>query len=406
MIPIPPTIPHPLSPLNRPQSTISGVPPAADADSPPSQSSTPVPYDPSKNVVSCKWIFRIKRKADESVDRYKARLVAKFTKRSGVDFHLTFSPVVKPTIVRIMLDVPFRFHWPLRQFDVNNAFLQAGFIFILVHVDDIIVIGSNPINVNKVIASVAYRLSIKDLGNLNYFLGVNVVRNTNDIILSQATYINEILNNKLMADCKSANTLMSVSELLKLNDGALLTDVTRCRRVLGRLQYLSFTRPDISYAVNKLSQFMQSPSDLHWKAVKRVLRYLHGTIKFGLRVSPNFDFNLCIYSNADWAKDLTDRSSISSYILFLDRNHISWSSKKQKNIARSSTEAEYRVVANALAELLWVRNLLLEMQIHVRHTPTIYCDNIGVTYLSENPGLHSRMKHIEVDFHFVCNHVE
>ncbi|OIT03085.1 retrovirus-related pol polyprotein from transposon tnt 1-94 [Nicotiana attenuata] len=199
---------------------------------------------------------------------------------------------------------------------------------------------------------------------------------------------------------------MSNSDLLKLNDGADLTDATRYRRVLGRLQYLSFTRLDISYAVNKLSQFMQSPSDLHWKAVKRVLRYLRGTIQFGLRVSPNCDFNLHMYSDADWAGDLTDRSSTSGYILFLDRNPISWSSKKQKIAARSSTEAEYRAIANALAELLWVKNLLLEMKLPIKDTPTIYCDNIGVTYLSENPGLHSRMKHVEVDFHFVRNHVQ
>lgn len=118
--------------------------------------------------------------------------------------------------------------------------------------------------------------------------------------------------------------------------------------------------------------------------MKRVLRYLRGTIQFGLRVSSNLDFNLHMYSDADWARDLTDRSSTSCYILFLGRNYINWSSKKQKNIARSSTEAEHRVVANALAELLWVRNLLLEMKLPVSDTPTIYCDNISVTYLSEN----------------------
>nr|XP_016511091.1 PREDICTED: uncharacterized mitochondrial protein AtMg00810-like [Nicotiana tabacum] len=246
----------------------------------------------------------------------------------------------------------------------NSLFIRnsnAGFMFILVYVDDIIVTGSNSITVNEVIAPLASRFSIKYLGNLSYFLGVEVVQNADDIILSQATYINEILNDELMVDCKSANTPISASELLKLNDGALLTDATRYRRVLGRLQYLSFTRSDISYVVNKLSQFMQSPSNLHWKVVKRVLRYLHGTIKFGLRVSPNFDFNLRMYSDADWAGDLTDRSFTSSYILFLDSNPISWSFKKQKIVARSSTEAEYRVVANALTELLWVRNLLLEM---------------------------------------------
>ena len=97
--------------------------------------------------------------------------------------------------------------------------------------------------------------------------------------------MNEILNDEVMTDCKSVNTPMSASELLTLSDGTYLTDATRYRRVLGRLQYMSFTRPDIAYAVNKLSQFMQALSDLHWKAVKRVLRYLRGTIQLGLRVS-------------------------------------------------------------------------------------------------------------------------
>uniref|UniRef100_A0A1S3XAK2 Uncharacterized mitochondrial protein AtMg00810-like n=1 Tax=Nicotiana tabacum TaxID=4097 RepID=A0A1S3XAK2_TOBAC len=275
-----------------------------------------------------------------------------------------------------------------------------------VYVDDIIVTGSNPITVNDIIDFLASRFSIKDLGNLHYFLGVEVIRSSDEIILSQANYVNEILSDELMSYCKSAKTPMSASKLLKLNDGAQLIDATRYRRVLGRLQYLSFTRLGIAYAVNKLSQFMQSPSDLHWKAVKPVLRYLRGTLQFGLRVSPKFDFYLHMYSDADWARDLTDRSSTSGYILFLGPNPISWSSKKQKTVTRLSTEAEYRAVTNALAELLWVRNLLLEMQLLVRDISTIYCDNIGVTYLSKNHVLHSRMKHVEVDFHFVRNHVE
>ncbi|XP_019254303.1 PREDICTED: uncharacterized protein LOC109233019 [Nicotiana attenuata] len=241
----------------------------------------------------------------------------------------------------------------------NSLFVRisnAGFMFILVYVDDIIVTGSNPITVNEVIASLSSRFSLKDMGNLHYFLGVEVIRSSDDIILSQANYANEILNAEMMSDYKSAKTPMSNSELLKPNDGAQLIDETHYRRVLGKLQYMSFTRPDISYAVNKLSQ------------------YLRGTIQFGLRVTPNCDFNMHMYSDADWAGDLTDRSSTSGYILFFDRNPISWSSKKQKTVARTSTETEYRAVANALAELLWIRNLLLEMKLPVRDTPTIYSE--------------------------------
>ncbi|KAH0773323.1 hypothetical protein KY290_010460 [Solanum tuberosum] len=194
---------------------------------------------------------------------------------------------------------------------------------------------------------------------------------------------------------------MSASELLVLSDSTHLTDATRYRRVLGRLQYLSFTRPDIAYAVNKLSQFMQAPSDLHWKAVKRILRYLCGTIHLSLRVTPIDDFNLHVYSDADWGGDITDRVSTSGYILFLGHNPISWSSKKQTTISRSSTESEYSAVANALSETLWVTNLLNELRFLVHQLPTIYCDNLGATFLSKNLVLYSRVKHAAVDFHFV-----
>ncbi|KAF3650885.1 hypothetical protein FXO37_18258 [Capsicum annuum] len=280
-----------------------------------------VPPDPTKNIVSCKWLFRIKRKANGFIDRYKARLVAKgFTQRPDIDFHKTFSPVVKPTTVSIIVSVALRHNWTLRQLDVNNAFLQGnldeevymaqppgftnddkpthicrlrkaiyglkqapwawynaltgylssiGFIktkseaslldrqglgdtmFILVYVDDIIVTGSNTFQVDQVITSLASKFSVKDLGNLHYFLGVEVIRSSDGLILTQANYVNEIMNDELMTDCKSVHTPMSGSELITLSDGTHLTDATRYRRVLGRLQYLSFTRPYIAYAVNK-----------------------------------------------------------------------------------------------------------------------------------------------------------
>ncbi|KAH0683011.1 hypothetical protein KY289_020763 [Solanum tuberosum] len=231
-------------------------------------------------------------------------------------------------------------------------------LFVLVYVDDIIVTGSNTSSVNQ-----------------------------------------------LMTDCKSFNTPMSPSELLTLSDGTHLNDATRYRRVLGRLQYLSFTRPDIAYAVNKLFQFIQAPSDLHWKAVKRVILYLRGTIQLGLRVTPINDFNLHVYSDADSGGDISDKVSTSGYILFLGHNPISWSSKKQNIVSRSSIESEYRAVADAFSETLWVTNLLNELRFPVHQLPTIYCDNLGAIFLSKNHVLHSRVKHAAVDFHFVRHHV-
>ncbi|OIT21145.1 retrovirus-related pol polyprotein from transposon tnt 1-94, partial [Nicotiana attenuata] len=261
-----------------------------------------VRHDPQKNIVSCKWLYRLKRKVDGTIDRYKARLVAKgFTQHRGIDFHATFSLVVKPTTVRLVLSIAFQQNWPIRQLDVNNAFLQGhleeevymvqppGFedeqfpshsesdaslfirkvsnnvLYVLVYVDDIIITGSHSSYVNQAIYCIAGRFSIKDLGNLNFFLRVEVLCVADGITLSQSNYISEILSEENMKDCNSAKTPMSSSEVLQQNNGAEPTDATRYRRVLGKLQYLSFTRPDISFLVNKLSQFMHSPSEVHKK---------------------------------------------------------------------------------------------------------------------------------------------
>lgn len=153
-------------------------------------------------------------------------------------------------------------------------------MYLLVYVDDIIITDSDTSMVNQVISSLAARFSVKDLGNLNYFLGVKVIRKTDHIILSQSNYISDILHEEKMVDCKSAKTPMSPTQVHKINDGGLLADATTYRRVIEKHQYLSFTYPDICFSVNKLSQFIQTPSKTHWKAVKRVLWYLQGTTHF------------------------------------------------------------------------------------------------------------------------------
>ncbi|XP_019259515.1 PREDICTED: uncharacterized protein LOC109237644 [Nicotiana attenuata] len=147
---------------------------------------------------------------------------------------------------------------------------------------------------------------------------------------------------------------MSSSEVLQQNDGVEPTGATCYKRVLGKLQYLSFTHSDISFSMNKLSQFMHSPSEVHWKALKQVLRYLQGTMQFFLRIQIDNDFKLHMYSDADWAVDASDRASTTGYIPFFGKNLLSWSQRKQRIVARSSTEAEYRAISSALAERNWV----------------------------------------------------
>lgn len=435
-----------------------------------------VPPAPGQNVIDTKWIFTLKYLPNGQIDRYKARLVARgFNQKYGLDYAETFSPVIKSTTVRLVLEQAVRHDWCIRQLDVNNAFLQgtlqdevyvsqppgfvdqdrphhvcrlrkalyglkqaprawyeelkhtllaAGFrnsvadtslfvythgghqVFILVYVDDIVVTGSSNALVDQFIHLLATRFSIKDLGNLSYFLGIEVTRTSSGLHLMQRKYIQDLLTKTKMLDAKSVSTPLASHPKLTLASGTMLSNPTDYRMVVGSLQYLAFTRPDIAYAVNKLSQFMHRPTDDHWQAAKRVLRYLAGTASHGILVRKNSPLSLHAYSDADWAGDPDDYVSTNAYIIYLGATPISWSAKKQNGVARSSTEAEYRAVANTASELRWVCSLLSELGINLPAAPVIYCDNVGATYLCANPVFHSRMKHVALDYHFIRNNVQ
>lgn len=151
---------------------------------------------------------------------------------------------------------------------------------------------------------------------------------------------------------------------------------------------------------------MQKPTSLHLQHLKRILRYIKQTINHGLMLHKAETNNLLAYSDADWGGNSDDRTSTSAYIIFFGGNPISWLSRKQRTIARSSTEAEYHVVATTTAELMWLQNLLHELKIPMVAPPLLKCDNVGATYLCSNLILHSRMKHISLDYHFVREQVQ
>jgi histone deacetylase 1/2 len=165
------------------------------------------------------------------------------------------------------------------------------------------------------------------------------------------------------------------------------------------------TRPDISFAVNKVCQFLHAPTTSHWAAVKRILRYLKQSTKFGLKIGKSPSLLVSAFSDADWAGCLDDRRSTGGFVVFFGSNLVSWSARKQATVSRSSTEAEYKAVANATAEIMWIQTLLMELGIHAPRAAKLWCDNIGAKYLSANPVFHARTKHIEVDYHFVRERV-
>jgi hypothetical protein len=280
-------------------------------------------------------------------------------------------------------------------------------IYLLVYVDDIIVTSSSSSAVDALLCDLRSEFALKDLGKLQYFLGIQVDRSTDGLCLSQERYASDILHRAGMSKCKSASTPLATTGKLSVTTGDPLKEeeASKYRSIVGGLQYLTLTRPDISFAVNKVCQFLHSPTTLHMEAVKRVLRYVQGTLNVGLKFHRSSSLQASAFSDADWAGCPDDRRSTGGFAIYLGANLVSWSSRKQPTVSRSSTEAEYKALANATAEIIWVQSILRELGIKQSEVAVLWCDNLGAKYLSANPTFHGRMKHVEVDYHFVRERV-
>jgi histone deacetylase 1/2 len=186
--------------------------------------------------------------------------------------------------------------------------------------------------------------ALKNLGPLHYFLGIEMNKVHDGIVLSQEKYANDLLNRVNMKICKPVDTPLSVSEKLSVVDGEPLSseDSTRYRSIVGALQYITLTRPDIAFSVNKVCNFLHAPTTVHWISMKRILRYLQGTTSLGLRLSKSSSTSVSAFSDADWAGCPDDRRSTGDFAVFLGSKLISWSARKQATVSRSSTEAEYK----------------------------------------------------------------
>ncbi|GJW71000.1 ribonuclease H-like domain-containing protein [Tanacetum coccineum] len=349
---------------------------------------TLVPRPPDTNIVCCMWLFRHKYLADGKLGRYKARLVANgSTQLEGVDLDVKngfldgdlfetvymhqpsgFRDSAHPDYVCLLQ----RYLYGLKQ--ASRAWFQrfasyitrAGFshshcdsslfiyrqgidtAYLLLYVDDIVLTASSEGLLQQIIGSLHQEFAMTDLGPLNYFLGISVTRDSLCLFLSQNKYAIEILEKTHMVSCNPSRTPIDTESKLG-DDGDPSSDPTLYQSLAGSLQYLTFTRPDISYAVQQL--FSSSTTDL------------------------------VAYSDADWAGCPTTRRSTSGYCVFLGNNLLSWSAKRQPTLSRSNGEAEYHGVANAVAETCWLRNLLRELHTPLSCATLVYCDNVRVLHV-------------------------
>ena len=282
-----------------------------------------------------------------------------------------------------------------------------GRTLLLLYVDDMIITGDDSEYIAFVKARLREQFLMTDLGPLRYFLGIEVSSTSDGFYISQEKYIQDLLARAALGDERTIETPMELHVQLRPTDGIPLSDPTRYRHLVGSLVYLAVTRPDISYPVHILSQFVSAPTSVHYSHLLRVLRYLRGTISRRLFYPRSGSLQLQAYSDATWASDPTDRKSLSAYCVFLGGSLIAWKTKKQTAVSRSSTEAELRAIASATAEVKWLRWLLEDFGVSAAAAPTLLSsDSTGAISIARDPARHELSKHIGTDAFFTREAVQ
>ena len=430
-----------------------------------------------KNPVSCRWVFTLKYKHDGSIDRHKARLVARgYTQTYGIDYQETFVPVAKLNTIRILISLAVNLDWPLQQYDIKNAFLHGDLkediymtippgygdsttkgkvcklqkalyglkqsprawfgrftqtmktlgykqgngehtlffkrssptllTLLIVYVDDIIITGNNSTEILSLEEQLDQNFQVKRLGPLKYFLGIEFDRSSDRILMTQQKYILDLLEETKHTQCRTSDTPIEANHRLTLDDNDPKIEITSYQKLIGKLLYLSHTRPDICFTVNVLSQFMHSPRNSHFQAANRVLRYLKGTTGLGLTYRKVGRIDLTLYTDSDFAGSRMDYRSTTGYCTFLGGNLVTWRSKKQNLISKSTTEAEFCAMSKGIDEVMWIRNLLEELQIPYIMPVAIRCDNKSAISIAHDPVYHDRMKHVNIDRFYIQDHLE
>ncbi|GJY12595.1 putative ribonuclease H-like domain-containing protein [Tanacetum coccineum] len=278
-------------------------------------------------------------------------------------------------------------------------------LLVQVYVDDIIFGSTKKQMSNEFETLMHNKFQMSSMGELSFFLGLQVKQKSDGIFISQDKYVAEILKKFDFASVKTASTPMETNKALVKDEEAEDVDVHLYRSMIGSLMYLTASRPDIMFAVCACARFQVTPKTSHFNAVKRIFRYLKGQPKLGLWYPRDSPFDLEAFSDSDYAGASLDRKSTTGGCQFLGKRLISWQCKKQTIVANSTTEAEYVAAANCCGQVLWIQNQMLDYGFNFMNTK-IYIDNESTICVVKNPVSHSKTKHIEIRHHFIRDSYE
>eukprot|EP00253_Pinus_taeda_P014745 PITA_14745 len=293
--------------------------------------------------------------------------------------------------VCLVLSLVASFKWEVHQMDVKSAFLHGD-----LHEE---IYMEQPIGFIQTDSSLVCRLKNPFMVS-SKLLGL-VLQSKEGISLSQSKYACDLLRHFHMEDCKLAPSPFQSGVKLSITCTSPEIDATLYYQLVGKLLYLTHTRPNLSFVVGLVAQFMQTPRESHWKASKRILRYVRGTVQFGIHYSAEASPLLVGFTDSDWAGDPDDQNSTVGYVFTLGSGPITWACKKQGAISLFSAEAEYHGAVEASKEALWLRQILSEFGFQLQHPTTLWCDNQSAIQLCKDQVQHQRSKHIELHMHFI-----
>lgn len=277
----------------------------------------------------------------------------------------------------------------------------TNILVISLYVDDLFITGSNLEQVEQFKLEMKKVFEMTDLGLMSYFLGIEIKQSQDEVFICQKKYAKEILKRFHMEDCKAVKTPMNQKEKLVKDDGSAKVDEAEFRSLIGCLMYLTATRPDILNAVSILSRFMHCPNETHMRVAKRVIRYIKGTWNYGVKFLRQKEMELFGFSDSDWGGSIDDMKSTSGYCFCLGSGMFSWSSRKQETVAQSTAEAEFIAATSAVNQALWLRKILVDLNLERKQSTEILVDNQAAIAISKNPVFHGKTKHFNIKLFFV-----